>query len=113
MKKLLLALLFILAFSVSTVFAAPVFLTCDLQANVDEYNIFLDGVQIATSVAILDVESGLYYLLFDLKTLGLADGDYIATATAVNEWEESGISNPYPFTKVVPSSPLNLRVSSE
>ncbi len=114
MKKLFFTLVFGLMFGVSTVFAAPVYLTCDPQANVDTYNLFLGSVQVATSVAIVDVESGLYYLLFDLKTLNLADGDYVATATAVNEWEESGISNPCPFTKVVPSSPQNLRrVSSE
>jgi len=107
----LLLTLIILLFPVMC-FATPVFLTCDPQANVDEYNIFLgpDHIQVATSVAIVDTESGLYYLMFDLKTLDLADGDYIATATAVNKWGESGLSNPCPFTKVVPSSPQNLRI---
>ncbi len=114
MKRLFFALVFVLVFSVSTVFAAPVYLTCDPQADVDTYNIFLDGVKVATSVAIVDVETGLYYLLFDLKTLNLVDGDYIATATAENEWEESALSNEYPFTKVIPGSPQNLRrVSSQ
>ncbi|GAH88320.1 unnamed protein product, partial [marine sediment metagenome] len=93
MKIIFLALVFSLIFGISTVFAAPVNITCDPQANVDEYNLFINGDQVATSTAILDVESGLYYLLFDLKTLNLADGDYVATATAKNEWEESGISN--------------------
>ena len=94
-------------------FAAPVNITCDPQADVDEYNLFINGNQVATSTAIVDVESGLYYLLFDLKTLNLADGDYIATATAKNEWGESDLSNECPFTKVVPNNPLNLRVSLE
>ena len=111
MKKLFLILILVL-FPVFC-FAAPVNITCDPQMNVNQYNIFIDGNLVATSVAIVDVESGLYYLLFDLKTLNLADGDYIATATAENEWEESGLSNPCPFTKVTPANPLNLRVSSE
>jgi len=93
-------------------YAAP-FLTCDPQADADEYNIFIDSSQVATSTAVLDVESGLYFLYFDMATLGLADGDYIATATAKNEWGESDLSNECPFTKVIPGSPPNLRVSSE
>ena len=109
MKKVLFALLFALAFSVSTVFAAPVFLTCDPQTGVDWYNVFLNDVKVAESVAVVDVETGLYYLMFDLVSLNLVDGDYIATVTAENEWGESGKSNPCPFTKVVPSSPQNLR----
>jgi len=110
MKKLLFALVLILAFGVSTVFAEPVNITCDPQAGVDEYNLFIGGNKVATSTAILDIESGLYYLLFDLKTLNLADGDYIATATAENEWGPSGISNPCPFTKVIPAPPQNLHI---
>jgi len=93
-------------------FSGP-FLTCDSQPDVDTYNIFLGGNKVATSDAVLDTESGLYYLYFDLATLGLADGDYIATATALNEWGESGLSNPCPFIKVVPANPIGLRVSSE
>ena len=110
MKKLFIALVFVLIFGVSTVFAAPVILTCDPQANVDNYNIYLDGVKVTTSPAIVDIETGLYYLLFDLKTLNLADGAYIATATAVNQWGESALSNECPFTKVIPASPQNLHI---
>ena len=92
----------------------PPMLTCDPQPNVVQYNIFIDGNKIATSEAIVDVESGLYYLWFDLKSLGLEDGTYTATATAENEWEESGLSNPCPFEKATPGNPQNLRlVSSE
>jgi hypothetical protein len=109
MKKLLLTLIFIFAFA-GWAFAAPVNITCDPQVGVDEYNIFINGNQVATSTAIVDVESGLYYLLFDLKTLNLADGAYIATATAVNKWGESALSNECPFTKVIPNSPQNLRI---
>ncbi len=113
MKTLLLTLILVFAF-MGSAFAAPVYLTCDPQANVDTYNIFLEDVKVAESPAIVDIETGLYYLMFDLIPLGLADGDYIATATAQNEWGESGISNPCPFTKVVPGNPQNLRrVSSE
>lgn len=93
-------------------FSGP-FLTCDPQPHADSYNIFLGGNQIATSEAVLDTENGLYYLYFDLASLGLTDGDYIATATAQNEWGVSGLSNECPFTKVVPANPLGLRVSSE
>ena len=113
MKKLFFALIFALVFGVSAVFAAPVNITCDPQANAEWYNIYIDGNLVTTSTAIVDVESGLYYLLFDLKTLNLADGDYIATATAENKWGVSGISNPCPFTKATPANPLNLRVSSD
>lgn len=90
-------------------FAFP-FLTCDPQADADEYNIFINANKVAESTAVVDIENGLYYLWFDMATLGLADGDYIATATAVNEWGESDLSNEYPFTKVIPASPLNLRI---
>ena len=93
--------------------AEPVIITCDPQADVDEYNLFIGGNLVATSAAVVDIETGLYYLLFDLKTLNLADGDYIATATAKNEWGESDLSNECPFTKVVPANPLNLHVSGE
>lgn len=110
MRKLFLILI-ILLFPMFC-FAGPP-LTCDPQANADRYNIFINGQKVATSDALLDVESGLYYLWFDMATLGLEDGDYVATATAENEWGESGLSNPCPFTKVVPGNPLNLRVSSE
>ena len=65
------------------------------------------------STAQLDVTSGYYYLWFDLATLGLVDGGYIATATAQNEWGVSGLSNDCPFTKVVPNNPPNLRVSGQ
>lgn len=91
----------------------PPMLTCDPQAHVVQYNILIDGNKVAISEAIIDVETGLYYLWFDLKSLGLVDGSYTATATAQNEWGESGLSNPCPFTKVVPDNPLGLRVSSE
>ena len=90
------------------------FLTCDPQPYADSYNVFLDGTLIATPASVLDVESGHYYLWLDLTTLGLADGSYVATATALNEWEEeSGLSNSCPFTKATPANPLGLRVSSE
>ena len=110
MKTLILILMLVL-FPVFC-FAGPP-LTCDPQAHADRYNIFIDAQKVATSDAVLDVESGLYYLWFDMSTLGLADGDYIVTATAENEWGESDLSNEYPFTKVIPDSPPNLRVSSE
>lgn len=110
MKKLILTILIVLMPCLA--FGAP-FLTCDQQANVNEYNIFLGASKVATSLAVLDTESGLYYLYFDLATLALADGDYIATATALSMWGESGLSNPCPFTKIVPANPLGLRVSSE
>jgi len=113
MKNLLFILIFVLVFGVSTVFASQVYLTCDPQGDVDTYNIFLGGVKVAESLAIVDVESGLYYLMFDLVPLNLPDGDYIATATAENEWGESDLSNECPFTKAIPANPLNLRVSSE
>ena len=90
--------------------ASPVNITCDPQVGVENYNIFINGIKVATSEAIVDVDSGLYYLLFDLKTLGLVDGNHIATATAVNEWGESDLSNECPFTKVIPASPPNLRI---
>ena len=109
MKKFIIAFLIVL---MPCLVSAKPFLICDPQANVVTYNVFLDDSQIATSDAVLDVDSGLYYLYFNLATLALADGDYIATATAENMWGESGLSNPYPFTKVVPSNPPNLRVSS-
>jgi hypothetical protein len=109
MRKLCLTLILLLIFPVFCL-AAPVNITCDPQANVEEYNLFINGIKVATSTAIVDVESGLYYLLFDLKTLGLVDGDHIATATAVNKWEESGLSNPCPFTKAIPANPKNLRL---
>lgn len=111
MKKLFLIVMLVL-FPVFC-FAVPVNITCDPQPNVDKYNIFINGNKVATSEAVLDVESGLYYLLFDLKTLNLADGDYVATATAQNEWGESELSNECPFTKVIPANPLNVRVSGE
>lgn len=111
MKTLILILILVL-FPVFC-FAVPVNITCDPQLNADEYNIFIGGNKVATSTAIVDIETGLYYLLFDLKTLNLADGAYIATATAVNKWGESDLSNECPFTKVIPNSPQNLRVSSE
>jgi len=111
MKTLI--LIFMLVLFPVFAFAAPVNITCDPQANVDEYNLFINGIKVATSEAIVDVETGLYYLLFDLKTLGLVDGNHIATATAVNEWGESALSNECPFTKVIPANPLNLRVSSK
>ena len=110
MKKLILTISIVLMPCLA--FGGP-FLTCDSQADVDTYNIFLGGTKVATSDAVLDTESGFYYIWFDLATLGLADGDYIATATAKNEWGESGLSNPCPFTKIVPGNPLGLRVSSE
>ena len=113
MKRLFFALIFALVFGVSAAFAAPVNITCDPQTDVEWYNIYIDSNLVATSTAIVDVESGLYYLLFDLKTLNLADGSYIATATAENKWEVSGISNPCPFTKVAPAAPTGLRVSSD
>lgn len=88
-------------------------LTCDPQSDVVQYNIFVDGTKVATSEAVVDTESGLYYLWFNLRTLGLADGSYVATATAENLWEESGLSNPCPFDKATPANPLGLRVSGE
>jgi len=54
---------------------------------------------------------GLYVIWHDLGPL--AEGSYVAEATAVNEWGESGKSAPLNFTKAIPASPLNLRVSSE
>jgi len=94
-------------------FGLTPYATCDPQPNVVQYNLFIDGAQVATSEAVVDIETGLFYLWFDMKTLGLADGNYTLTATAESAWGESGLSNPCPFDVAIPANPPNLRVSLE
>jgi len=112
MKKLLFLTLMALLVPVLAFGLTP-YATCDPQPNVVQYKLFIDGVHVATSEAVVDVETGLYYLWFDMKTLELAEGNYTLTATAESAWGESGLSNPYPFDVAIPTAPPNLRVSSE
>lgn len=108
MKKLVLTILMVL---IPTFALAGPFLTCDPQPNVTEYRVYLNAVDMGTSAAKLDTESGDYVLWYDLSSI--AEGSFSAEATAINEWGESAKSAPFGFTKALPGSPINVRVSSE
>ncbi len=103
MKRLLVALLLVLAFSV-TVFAAP-FLICDPQAGVISYNLDIDGAVINGILS--QPDGSIYYNL-----AGMSAGPHIFKAQAIGQggWP-SDWSDPFDTTK--PNSPLNLRVSLE
>ncbi len=105
MKRLLFALVFVLMFGVSTVFAAP-FLICDPQANVDEYVLEINGTE--TSEFASEVDGSVRY---DLAAL--AEGAFTIKAKAGNIWGWSDWSDPLSDTKALPQTPMGLRVSSE
>ena len=90
MKKIITLILFIIfVFSVN-VNAAP-FLVCDPPAaemQVTEYDIYKDGLKIGTSPAQADGS-----LKYDLQ--GITPGQYTWTATAINVWGASELSDPY------------------
>lgn len=105
MKKLLFGLVFVLAFSVSAVFAAP-FLVCDPQPSAEKYILEINGVQTAEFSAQMDGS-----VRYDL--VGLVEGDFTIKAKVGNIWGWSDWSLPLVDTKALPQGPTGLRVSSE
>jgi hypothetical protein len=100
MKEVLLFLLLV----PSVAFGAP-FLVCDVppvNQNVTSYEIFQDGVSVGVVAAETDGS-----LKYDLGST--APGNYTWTATAINEWGASTLSNPY-VSPPGATAPLNLRL---
>ena len=104
MKIFFLALFFVLAFSVSTVSAAP-FLVCDPQAGAISYNLDIAGT--ITSDIPAQPDGSIHY---DLA--GMAVGPHVFKAQAVGQggWPSDWSD---PFDTVKPGNPLNLRVFLE
>lgn len=105
MKKLLFALVFVLAFSISTVFAAP-FLVCDPNPGATKIILEINTVEIPEFPAETDGS-----LRHDLA--GLAEGPFTIRAKAGNVWGWSDWSLPLADTKAIPNASSGLRVSSE
>ena len=103
MKTLILILMLVL-FPVFC-FAAP-FLVCDPQAGVNKYILEINTVEMPELAAEPDGS-----IRYDLA--GIAEGDFIVRLKAGNIWGWSQYSDPLDFTKTLPQTPLNLRVSSE
>jgi hypothetical protein len=91
-------------------FGSP-FLTCDPHPSCQQFRIYLDGTDMGITDGKVDIESGLYVIWYDLG--GISEGNHVAEAKAINIWGESAKSAPFDFTKEIPTSPLNLRVSSQ
>lgn len=106
MKKMLfvsiVTTILFLSFSISTS-AAP-FLVCDPQAGVISYNLELNGGTAINNI-VAEPDGSIKY---DLA--GIAVGSYIVRAQACNEWDCSGWSVDFPFTKAIPSTPANIRI---
>lgn len=105
MKKLFSALIFVLAFGVSVVFAAEAFLVCDPQTEIITYNLDIDGT---VTNGISAQPDGSFR--FDLAGMSVGAHVFKLQAKAQGGWP-SDWSDPFNATK--PVSPLNLRVSSE
>ena len=82
----------IIAFLLITGFAyAEPFIVCDPplpEQQVDSYEIYQDGVLVATVPA--ETDGSLRY-----DVVGITPGQYTFTARAANVWGVSGLSNPY------------------
>jgi hypothetical protein len=99
MKNITLSVVFL--FLASVAMAAP-FLVCDApQENevVTEYEIFQDGVSLGKTF---------FPMHFDLKDV--VPGAYNFTATAINEWGSSPISDPY-ISPLPTAQPLNINMT--
>jgi len=86
------------------------FLVCDPQTDVTFYRVAIDGQEPIESPA-QDLGDGTVRLYYDLDSIAV--GSHIVQVAAHNEWGCSNYSDPFDFTKAIPETPLNLRVSSE
>ena len=97
---------------IGTAQAAGPYLVCDpyaASAAVTSFTVFWDGAVTGVSVPIFTDATGTY-LHLDLSTL--ANGAHTVKVRAKNQWGESADSLPFAFTKQVPLTPLNIRISA-
>ena len=92
----------IILLSPVTVLASP-FLVCDPQAGVETYEVYMDGVLLASDIA-AQPDGSLRYDLVDVTP-----GQYNFTARACDVWRCSDPSNPYQSPAGV-SVPSGLRM---
>ena len=108
MKRLVLALLLIIA--VPAAAAAAPFLIADPQPAVEvtHYHIILDGVDMGISAA-LPVPDNQAQLNYDLA--GIAEGDHHVEVSAYNElWALESEFVSFDFTKGAPEEPQGIRI---
>ena len=91
--------------------ASP-FLVCDpypAGTAVTSFTLFWDGATTGVVVPVLTDATGTYFHV-DLSTV--TNGSHTVKARARNTWAESGDSLPFVFVKAAPTSPLNIRIST-
>ena len=108
-------ILIVISCCAARVFAAP-FLVCDpyptqTDANLTVASFVLTGFGTGpVSVPAFVLANGQQELHYDLATL--SNGTYTVTAAAVNAFGVSSAASPnFTFTKGVPATPLNLKIS--
>lgn len=100
MKKLFSVLLIILFFG-GFAFASP-FMVCDPDPNTHIYVItYEDGTKVETPAP----------LHFDLADA--SEGKTVLTVHGKNHWGQEGPSVPFEFTRALPLSPTNTRLSMD
>lgn len=105
MKKIL-AVFIVMALLPSLAAAEP-FLVCDPMTNVDQTRVTVSGSQEPwQDYTEATVDGVTYCVLMDLA--GIPEGSYIATAAARNIWGESSESDPFDFTKTVPTGVVSI-----
>lgn len=73
---------------------------------VDYYLVELDGTVNTVDAEVADTEARLHW---ELPSLSL--GSHSVRVNAVNEWGESGYSDPFDFNVVLPSVPSGIGLS--
>ena len=88
------------------------FLVCDpypAASAVTSFTIFWDGATTGISVPVFTDATGTF-IHVDLASV--TNGSHTVKARARNSWGESTDSLPFVFVKQVPTSPLNIRIST-
>ena len=112
MRKLLFALIFVLAFAGFSQ-AAP-FLICDNYPTTgnqpDTFTVTIDGTNYGTPA--YKNADGSVKLHYDLASL--AAGSHTVTAVACSAlWGCSAASSPFPFVKSVPGAPTTITIQAQ
>jgi len=108
MKTLLAVIVVMVALGGSLSFAAP-FLVCDpTNEAVTEYEITWEGNPVPETTPALDLGDGTVRLNYDMA--GVAEGNHSLTVRAANIWGASAPSNPFLFTKELPSVPSGMKL---
>ena len=80
------------------------YLTCDDQANTEQFEVTIDGVP--TLAPAVDGLGGMKHLWFDVSSVTLSA--HTAIVRAKNMWGYSSPTDPFEFTKILPGIPSGI-----